>query len=135
MHSKENLSKNKVIVIEGSSYTVTFPNVGELRRIEALKQMYSTNQYGAMARSGMISSSRALDIIDMISHFTVLIPKFEDGLLKVNSIDDLNPMEAMPFVKAYKKQFKPWYDSWMSVIYADDEEDIIPEEEDNTSEG
>jgi hypothetical protein len=101
--------KAKQIEINGATFEISFPNVGQTLQIEAYRQTISRGQYGNMVLSPTESSSQSLDLIDTIAHFEVLMPKKFKESLKVESITELSLSDAKPLVAAYKTQFLPWF--------------------------
>lgn len=103
------------IVIKGVKYTASFPTVGDFLNIERYKMTLSASQYSAMVASGLFSAGQALDIIDMIAYFTVLIPKLKEDL-KVETFSELDLLDSKELVDLYKGEFKPWVEEWMKLF-------------------
>ena len=112
---EEKLKRELDLKIKGVKYTVKFPTVGEFLSIERYKMTLSAGQYSTMVSSGLISAGEALDLIDMIAYFTVLLPTLKESL-KVDMFSDLDLMDAKELVDVYKKDMKPWVEGWMKVF-------------------
>lgn len=102
--------ENLVFVVNGNSYTIKFPNIGNYRTIEAMKQTLSANTYGSMSRSMLVTANEALDAIDMESYLSVLCPKLIEDL-KCASFSELSLLDYKMLRNEYKKQFLPWWNS------------------------
>jgi len=96
------------IVFDEKSYIVKYPTVGQLLEIESLKQSMSGGRYGIMAISGVKSMEFALDLIDSIAYFSILIPELRKQL-EIKSFLDLDAITAKKLTITYRKQFNPWY--------------------------
>lgn len=109
--------------LNGNDYIVKFPTVGQFIQIEAQKSLLTRNQYGALIVTGTKVATKALDFVDMIAYFSVLIPEIDD-IKKDAKVDlfSLDILDAKEMLKVYTKEFKPWLDSWMKVINTVDEE-------------
>lgn len=129
MFAESKLQRTVKLSIQGNEYMVKFPNVKQIIDIEALKAAYSNNYYGSMIASGTVSAARALDYIDILSTFFILIPELREDLQGVESLEDLDPLKAAELRKVYRKQFQPWYDSWMKLIQDAEKEDEEKEDE------
>lgn len=116
------IKREIVLSIKGVNYTINFPTIGQNIRIESLKQQFSDGQYANMVLSGMKSQSKALDAIDVLSYFTVLLPKefFKD--LNVASLEQIDAIDFQELIKVYKETFKPWINEWYKLIEKQDED-------------
>ena len=94
--------------VNGNTYTIKFPTVGEYRAIETMKQTLSANNYSSMSRSMMVTANEALDIIDLEAYLTVLCPKLIEDL-KCDSFSQLGLLDYKELRDAFKKQFLPWW--------------------------
>lgn len=126
MNAKQNLSRNLIVVIDGNTYNVAYPNIGQLMKIESMKMLYSANTYGSMVRTRTKSSDKILDLIDMVSHFLVLIPTLNEQIIGAKSIDELDLKTVQPFLAVYKTKIQPWLEEWEKalaepVVIEDDE--------------
>jgi hypothetical protein len=102
------MNKSVKIEIGDKVHVIQFPTVGQLFQIESLKILYSNSTYGDLARSQTKQASYALDLIDALSTFMVLIPDF-GKLIGSKGVDSLTQEEAIVFVKAYKKDYLPFF--------------------------
>lgn len=100
--------ENLVFKVVGNEYLIKFPNIGQYRAIETMKQTLSANNYGSMSRSMMLSANEALDMIDIESYLTVLTPKLLDDL-QCDSFSELGLLDYKELRDAFKKQFVPWW--------------------------
>lgn len=128
---KKELPREVEINIRKQVYHIPFPNMGQMIDIETRKAMYSKNQYSAMAQSMIVSQQLALDLIDMASSFTILLPDLEKDL-KVR-LFELGFVEARDFLRAYKKQFLPWYTEWLEILSSPEIEEEDGEKKDDAN--
>ena len=112
-------------------YIVKFPTVGQLLEIESLKQALSNGNYAIMAASGVKSMALALDIIDSVAYFSVLIPDLKKSL-SVSSFMDLDALTAKKLTISYKKDFYKWYEE-LEKEMAELEKELSDEIEENKS--
>lgn len=103
-------------------HVVTFPNVGQSISIQSLKDALSEGRYGNMARSGLKEAEEALDKIDSMATFSILIPELKSKLPK--SFPELDQFVAKDIVKVYTKVFFPWYNEILQELrsYGEDAE-------------
>lgn len=106
------IERQKKFNIGEKQFVAKFPNVGQIIDLESFKQALTNNRYGQMASSGIASMYNALDLVDAIAFFQVVVPevaKYYDirnyTLLQVDKIKEL--------LDAYQTQIKPWYDKTM----------------------
>lgn len=127
-----NKSRLLSITIEDKKYTVAFPNVEQLLRIQALKQLYSNNLYGKYVASATVSDRWVLDAVDTISTFQVLIPTLES---EINGKDfmQMDPIKLNSLIRAYKFQFSEWYESWLRELYTIIDEKQVKHESNSES--
>jgi len=106
-------------------YTVNYPTVGQFIRIQTRQAQLATSldgstQYANLIRKNTFSSFDALSLIDMVAHFEVLLPKMVEenfGKLEgLNSIEDLDMMDAKPLLDAYNNILYPWLKKWEDVF-------------------
>lgn len=111
----ETLAREKEITFFGEKKTVHFPTIGEYINIERLKQILSRGSYAVMAFSGMDSATKALDLIDAIAYFSVLLrTDFEKKVGVISYEDVLNkPMDenSAELIRCYKEEFAPFYNA------------------------
>lgn len=100
-------------------FIIKFPNVGQSISIQSLKDALSEGRYGSLARSGVKESEEALDKIDALSVFSILIPELKEKL-KLNdkniSFLELDQFTAKEIVSVYNKQFFPWYNEILKEL-------------------
>lgn len=114
-------SKSLKAKFQGNEYLLNFPNVGQIIDIESLKVSLSGNSYRGMVSSSSKGAILALDLIDSIATFSVLIPSLKEDLNYIN-FTDLNPMDAQEIIVVYKKVFLPWYLKWVDALKVKEEE-------------
>jgi hypothetical protein len=71
--------------------------------------------YRSMNNSGTITSTTALDIIDMTSMFTVLIPQLIKDL-GVSSIMELDVIDSQELLNVYRTQVVAWVINWQKLL-------------------
>lgn len=106
----ETLKKEIVITVGGKSFTIPFPKIRQQFDIESRKHLFAKNTYGIQEASGTNDSAFNLNLVDAIAHFAVLLPdlpsKFDmDGYYELDMGDQI----TIDILKAYKKDFYPWY--------------------------
>jgi len=99
---------SKIIKLRGNSYTINFPNVGQILDIESLKSALSNGTYGDLVKNNTKSSNQSLDLIDAIATFSVLIPELKN-ILEVKSYLDLDLKTAKMVVNSYNKDYFLWF--------------------------
>lgn len=104
--------------IEDNTYTVSFPSVGQMMEIEAMKFALTNNSYTALKTTGLKSSIYVCDLVDTISFLTVMVPELKKDL-KVSSFSELEPAKAKIFLMAYKSTIQPWYLNIFNQLYDD----------------
>lgn len=109
------LQKQKQIIIEGNTYSIEFPNVGQYLDIENMKMMLTNNTYSALLQSRLRTAYFAIDLVDAISVMYVLIPGLRKDL-NVKNYNELDTFMAKKIVKVYQEQIKPWYDELMNDL-------------------
>lgn len=109
------ISRQIVVVVSGKNYTINFPSVGEFTRIESLKASMTNSQYGSMIFNQTIEAGIALDLVDMMATFSVLIPDLAKDL-KPESFLKLDLLDAAELMKVYNQDFLPWYTSLMKLV-------------------
>jgi hypothetical protein len=115
------LAKSIKIKIQDNEYTIKFPNIGQIIDIESNKIGYSNGRYSQMARSGIVSTNIALELVEMTATFSVVIPQFITDL-RVTSLFDLDPIAAKELCKEYREKFVPWYSEWIMLLKEEDKE-------------
>ena len=109
------MEKVKKFTIGKKQFTATFPNVGQIIDIDAMKQALSSNRYGSMVASGLASAYYALDLIDAISFYQVVIPEV-GRYFNITNYSELSLEESQDLVKTFKEQIQPWYVETMNEI-------------------
>lgn len=125
-------SRTIKITIAPNVYEVKYPNIGQTIDIESRKTALSNGQYGAMIDSNTVSAAKALAFINMASFFSILIPDLQKDL-RIDSMLDLNPIEAKPLMDAFNNTFLPWFNEWQKMINESYTDKIEKEEGDEIS--
>lgn len=117
------MDRDITIEFNGKKFNITFPNVGQIINIEALKNSLAGggNRYSAMAMSGVKSMYFALDIIDTIAFFSVMCPRIKNFITDEKEGMDytqMKPESIKPLVEVYRKKITPWYSGIMQEINA-----------------
>lgn len=109
------IERQKKFIINGLTFIAKFPNVGQLIDLESFKQALTSNRYGQMAASGVVSMYQALDLVDAIAFFQVVVPEVGKRF-DINNYTQMNLDEIKHIVDAYQKEIKPWFDKTMSEL-------------------
>jgi len=110
------LQKTLEVEIQGVKFTLTFPNWGEIIDIETKKASLANNMYSALSRANTLVGNYALDYIDAVATFSILIP----DLIKKMRIDSLLLLkmdEGVELITVYKESFFPWYMEWVTLSF------------------
>lgn len=109
------IERQKKFSIGEKTFTVQFPNVGQLIDLESLKQALTGNRYGVMAASGVASMYYVLDLVDAIAFLQVCVPsvaKYYD----IKNYTTLAPEQLKELVETYQNELKPWFDGIMAEL-------------------
>lgn len=104
------IDKTKVVTISGKQYSIPFPKIRQQFEIQNRKVLFTNSTYGNQEQDGTPDSAFNLNLVDAIATFATLLPELSKDL-KVDSLGELDLMEAKDILKAYKKDFYPWYQS------------------------
>lgn len=107
--------------IKGNSYTLKFPNVGDFRKIESLKQVLSNGMYSQLVGTMTKQSQHAADIVDIEAMFTVLAPEMIEKELESRSFGSLGMKDFQELHTAYMEQVIPWWNDNLKAIGLRDE--------------
>lgn len=109
------LQRQKKFTIGNKSFIANFPNVGQIIDLESMKQALTDSRYGQMAASGVASMYYALDLVDAIAFYHVVVPevaKYYDiknyASMEVDKIKDL--------LDAYQRDIRPWFNETMNEL-------------------
>jgi len=125
---KKELSRVCKVFFQDQTFEIKFPTNGQLIDIETMKVTLSNGLYRQLVSANNVPANIALDLVDSIATFSILIPALKTHL-KVDNILDLSPIETKDMVKAYKTQYFPWYSEWIKVLQKDLELPQIVQEE------
>ena len=101
---------------QGKVYPIEFPNIGNFKKIEVLKQALSNGMYGQMVNSNMSTSSHALDMIDIEAYLGVMCPDLVKDIKGIDSLSELSLIHFNELRKAYRKQFTPWLEKVLKTL-------------------
>lgn len=99
----------KTITIQGQSFTLSYPNVGQYIDIKVLESKLAQGQVQQLV-SATPAHLDAYLFITTYAHFTVLCPELLSKL-KVNSLLDLSIDDFEELSEVYLKEIQPWLDS------------------------
>jgi hypothetical protein len=117
------LSRSVKVTIGENSYDVNFPNNGQLIDIEGKKAALTNGLYAQIAAMNNSMSNRALDMVDCLAYFVTLIPDLSKNLQGIKNVLELTPEQSKPLLRAYKKEFLPWFEGWMKELLKEEEEE------------
>lgn len=109
------MERELLFKVKGKTYPISFPNVGKFRKIETMKQIISNGMYGQLLGTGTLSSSQAVDMIDIESYFIVLCPTLMEEIVP-KSFEDLDIQDFTELKEAYFEQFVPWWNSILKLL-------------------
>lgn len=109
------MDRIKKFTIGKKEFTAKFPNVGQIIDIDSMKQALSSNRYGSMVASGLASAYYALDLIDAITFYQVVVPEV-GKYFNIMNYTELDLAESQELIKAFKEQIQPWYVETMNEI-------------------
>lgn len=104
------------VTLKGKSYKVHFPNIQQFIDIEIAKQTYSKGNYALLAWGNIESMNRALDFVDAVSYFSVMIGKEFISLYGLQNVSEIltkfnhTQQEGRELLEAYK-QYAAFYNS------------------------
>lgn len=110
------LQRTIKLSIQNREFTVTFPNWGEIIDIETKKAALANNMYSTLSRANTILGNYALDYIDAVATFSILIPELTNKL-RIDSLLLLSMDEGVELITIYKERFFPWYMSWVNLSF------------------
>lgn len=103
-----NFKRSVDILINKNTYTLSYPNTGQLIDIELLKAKIADGNYDVLRFSTNPLFREQADKIDMIATFNVLIPSLREDLT-VKSLFELSEEEADELLNVYREQFLTWF--------------------------
>lgn len=104
------IQKQLTLKFKERSFEVSYPTVRQHLSIESKKQSLSNQNYGSLIGSMTRDSMHALNLIDALATFSVLIPKFED-MIEVpigSSYLDISQFDAVELINVYIQSYLPW---------------------------
>jgi hypothetical protein len=109
------LDRQVELNVKGNNYVIEFPNVGLFQNIETMKQVLSKGMYSSLMSMGTVSSSEALDMIDMEAYFSILCPKLIKDL-KCDNFGELGLEDYMELKVIYRDNFIPWWSNILELL-------------------
>lgn len=109
------LQRQKKFMIGEKSFIATFPNVGQIIDIESLKQALTNNRYGQMVVSGIASMYYALDLVDAIAFYQIVVPEVA-RYYDIKNYAELPLDKAKDLIDAYQTEIRPWYTQTMNEL-------------------
>lgn len=106
------IERQKKFTIDGATFVAKFPNVGQLIDLESFKQALTNNRYGQMAASGIASMYHALDLVDAVAFFQVVVPEVGKRF-DIKNYTQMQLDEIKYIIEAYQNEIKPWFDKTM----------------------
>lgn len=103
-----------VLELFGRNFNVKEPTAGDMMLIEAKKTAFSNGAYGLMIQSNSLSSNLVLDLVDAIAHLSVLVPTLKQFVNEDQDFNKLTSKQSIQLIVAYRKQFYPWWDEYIS---------------------
>ena len=97
-----------IISVRGHEFPVSFPNVGQYYKIEAMKQSLSRGFYNSMVMSPANRAQHALDMIDIEATLTILCPQMIEDL-KVKNFNELAIVDYKEIRDAYYAKVAPFF--------------------------
>ena len=132
------LERQIQLKIQGYSYTVNFPTVGQIIDFETQLSTFSRGEHRRMIEDMFPTRSKnlALDYIETISFVLAFLPDDIKNNLRIDSLFKLDILAMKEIVNEYKYKFKPWYDAWIDEVNKEDEErsELIKENEEKRDE-
>lgn len=109
------LSKTVDIVVKGNTYSVKFPNTGQMIDISVYKNTVTNNRYEYLKFSMDAEMQKVSVMVDAIATFRSIAPDLIKDL-NVKSIFDLEITEVAEIVDAYENTYLPWYEQWLNFL-------------------
>lgn len=109
------LQRQKKFKIGEKTFVADFPNVGQIIDLESLKQALTSNRYGQMAASGIASMYYALDLVDAIAFYQIVVPEVAK-YFDIKNFASLSVDKSRDLVDVYQKQIKPWFDETLNEL-------------------
>ena len=109
------MGREKIFTIGKKKFTAKFPNVGQIIDMESLKQAQTQSRYGQMAMSGIQSQYFALDLVDAISFFQVVVPEV-GKYFDITNYTSLSIDKTNDLLKAYTEVIRPWFNETLNEL-------------------
>lgn len=100
------MTSTKTIKIQGQTFTLEYPNVGQFIDIKVLETKLSQGTIAQLAM-GTPGQVDALLFITTYAHFIVLCPELMKKL-KVDNLLDLSIKDFEEMSKCYLEEIQPW---------------------------
>lgn len=122
------MERAKSFKIGEHQFIAKFPNVGQIIDIESYKQGLTNGRYGQMAASGIRSQYYALDLIDAIVFFQVMVPEV-GKYFDISNYASIPLDKAKKFIEVYQAEIKPWFEKTMDELRSVNADDGSRKEE------
>lgn len=124
------LLREFTFTVKDNKYQVKIPNPGQLIQIETEKALVTNGIYRQIMLSSTVGATYALDVVDMHSYFSVLVPNLlKDMKGAGTSLLEMDLMDFNELRNSYLEKFVPWVISWQEMLSAPPKEieDSTPE--------
>ena len=115
--TREMVLQSVELEINGNKVQVIFPDrIDQQIEIESYKAILSFGKYAILSMNNIGSSERLLDVVDMFSHFLVVVPDFLK-LIEVQKSENLmkvNRRITDPLVKTFNSEYAKFYNQFVS---------------------
>ena len=108
------LQKEISFELKGNTYSIKFPNVGQILDIEVLKSSLAKGFYSSMQATLNRDSQFALDVVDCQAYLTVLCPQLMKDL-KV-PFQELQIEEVIEIRSIFVDKILPFIKQWRDII-------------------
>lgn len=118
MEIKEGIKESCEIEIKGKKFELMFPSqIRQQMTIETNKGMISEGQYAVLSFNNTVGGNRILDMVDMFSHFAVLIPNLGEvlGLKEGQKFMDMDFEEGKELLKQFQEVYAPFYNQFVTA--------------------
>lgn len=109
------LQRTCTFKVKENDYSLQFPSMDLFLKIEATRMALTNGTYGQMLGSGLVTSSVAMDMADMVATLTHLCPELIKDL-KVDSLLKLDIVDSVELLEAYQSQVEPWMNGWVEIV-------------------
>ena len=108
------MTSTKTIKVQGQTFTLKYPNVGQFIDIKVLEAKLSQGTSGQLV-SGTSAQLDAFLFITTYAYFSILCPELMKQL-KVSSLLELSIKDFEELSKIYLEEIQPWIDGVKNEI-------------------